>query len=328
MTTSRRQFLAALGAGAALTAPGSAFAQPAGRRRIGFLLPATRDGFESRVEALRARLRELGYVEGQSIAYDYRAADGKYERLPALAAELIRLKVDVLVTAGTPGALALKGATTTIPIVIATIADPIVTGIVPSLARPGGNITGLMFVVAELNAKRLELLQQALPRLKRVAVLMNPDNASMAPVQREMAQAGGKLGIELVRFDVRSPDDFEGAFAGVTAKRVDAVVIVEDAMMNVNASRLGALATAKRLPSIGLDEVADGGGLLAYGVNQQEMFRRAATYVDKILKGAKPADLPIERSSTFTLVLNLKTAAQLGIAVPREIRLRADRVIE
>jgi putative ABC transport system substrate-binding protein len=328
MTTSRRQFLAALGAGAALTAPGSAFAQPAGRRRIGFLLPATRDGFESRVEALRARLRELGYVEGQSIAYDYRAADGKYERLPALAAELIRLKVDVLVTAGTPGALALKGATTTIPIVIATIADPIVTGIVPSLARPGGNITGLMFVVAELNAKRLELLQQALPRLKRVAVLMNPDNASMAPVQREMAQAGGKLGIELVRFDVRSPDDFEGAFAGVTAKRVDAVVIVEDAMMNVNASRLGALATAKRLPSIGLDEVADGGGLLAYGVNQQEMFRRAATYVDKILKGAKPADLPIERSSTFTLVLNLKTAAQLGIAVPREIRIRADRVIE
>jgi putative ABC transport system substrate-binding protein len=150
----------------------------------------------------------------------------------------------------------------------------------------------------------------------------------MAPVQREMAQAGGKLGIELVRFDVRSPDDFEGAFAGVTAKRVDAVVIVEDAMMNVNASRLGALATAKRLPSIGLDEVADGGGLLAYGVNQQEMFRRAATYVDKILKGAKPADLPIERSSTFTLVLNLKTAAQLGIAVPREIRIRADRVIE
>jgi putative ABC transport system substrate-binding protein len=326
--TTRRQFLVALGAGTALTVPGPGLAQPAGRRRIGFLLPATRDGFEKRVEALRARLRELGYVEGKSIAYDYRAADGKYERLPALAAELISLKVDVLVTAGTPGALALKGATRTIPIVIATIADPIVTGIVPSLARPGGNITGLMFVVAELNAKRLEFLQQALPRLKRVAVLMNPDNASMAPVQREMAQAAAQLGVELVRFDVRGPDDFEGAFAGVTAKRVDAVVIVEDAMMNVNASRLGALATAKRLPSIGLDEVAEGGGFLAYGVNQQEMFRRAATYVDKILKGAKPADLPIERSSTFTLVLNLKTAAQLGIPVPREIRLRADRVIE
>jgi putative ABC transport system substrate-binding protein len=326
--TTRREFLAALGAGAALTAPGAGVAQAAGLRRIGFLLPATREGFESRVEALRAGLRELGHVEGKSIAYEYRAADGKYERLPPLAAELIGLKVDVLVTAGTPAALALKGATTTIPIVIATIADPIVTGIVPSLARPGGNITGLMFVVAELNAKRLEFLRQALPRLKRVAVLMNPDNASMAPVLREMAQAGAKLGVELVRFDVRAPDDFEAAFAGVTAKRGDAVVIVEDAMLNVNAARLGALATAKRLPSIGLDEVADGGGLLAYGVNQQEMFRRAAAYVDKILKGAKPADLPIERSSTFTLVVNLKTARQLALAVPPEIRLRADRVIE
>ena len=318
----------ALGAGAALTASGAGLAQAAGLRRIGFLLSATREGFESRVEALRAGLRELGHVEGKSIAYEYRAADGKYERLPALAADLIGLKVDVLVTAGTPGALALKGATTTIPIVIATISDPVATGIVPSLARPGGNITGLMFVVAELNAKRLEFLQQTLPRLKRVAVLMNPDNASMAPVQREMAEAGAKLGVELVRFDVRAPDDFEAAFAGVTAKRSDAVVIVEDAMLNVNAARLGALATTKRLPSIGLDEVADGGGLLAYGVNQQEMFRRAAAYVDKILKGAKPADLPIERSSTFTLVVNLKTARQLGLAVPREIRLRADRVIE
>jgi len=324
----RRQFLLALGAGAALTAPGVELARAAGPRRIGVLLPATREGFDSRVEALRAGLRELGHVEGKSIAYEYRAADGKYERLPALAAELIGLKVDVLVTAGTPGALALKGATATIPIVIATIADPIVTGIVPSLARPGGIITGLMFVVAELNAKRLEFLKQALPRLKRVAVLMNPDNTAMAPVQREMAQAGAKLGVEIVRFDVRAPDDFEGAFAGIAAKRTDAVVIVEDGMLNVNASRLGALATAKRLPSIGVDEVADGGGLLAYGVNQPEMFRRAAAYVDKILKGAKPADLPIERSSTFSLVLNLKTARQLALAVPPEIRLRADRVIE
>jgi putative ABC transport system substrate-binding protein len=182
--------------------------------------------------------------------------------------------------------------------------------------------------VAELNAKRLELLKQALPRLKRIAVLMNPDNAAMTPVRREMAQAEATLGIEIVRFDVRSPDEFERTFAGMAAKRADAVVIVEDSMLNVNAARLGALATAKRMPSIGLDEVADGGGLMAYGVNQQEMFRRAAGYVDKILKGTKPADLPIERSSTFALVLNLKTARQLGLAVPREIRLRADRVIE
>ena len=318
----------ALGAGAALTGPGLALAPAGGRRSIGFLLPATREGFESRVEALRAGLRELGYVEGKSVAYEYRAADGKYERLPALAAELIGLKVDVLVTAGTPGALALKGATATIPIVIATIADPTLTGIVPSLARPGGNITGLMFVVAELNAKRLEFLKQALARLKRVAVLMNPANKAMPPVQREMGQAGAKLGVELVRFDVRGPDEFEGAFAGIAAKRADAVVIVEDSMLNVNAARLGALATAKRLPAIGVDEVAEGGGLLAYGVDQREMFRRAAAYVDKILKGAKPADLPIERSSTFSLVLNLKTARQLGLTIPVDIRLRADRVIE
>jgi putative ABC transport system substrate-binding protein len=328
MTTSRRQFLAALGAGAALTAPGPGLAQPRGLRRVGLLLAADPAGFESRVEAFRAGLRELGYVEGKTIAFEYRWAHLKYDRLPALAAELVGLKVDVLLSSGTPGTLALKRATATIPIVIATISDPVATGIVPSLARPGGNITGAMFFTAELNAKRAEFLKQALPRMKRVGVLMNPDNSSMGPVQVEMAQAGAKLGFEILRFDVRGPDEFETAFAAMAAKRVDAVAVVEDSMLNVNAARLGALATSKRLPSIGLDELAEGGGFLAYGVNQPEMFRRAATYVDKILKGAKPADLPIERSSTFTLVLNLKTATQLGIAVPREIRLRADRVIE
>ena len=266
------------------------------------------------MEALRAGLRELGHVEGKSLAYEYRAADGKYERLPALAAELIGLKVDVLVTAGTPGALALNSRFTfNFPPtrLIQIDIDP---------SEIGRNYPVEIGAVADL--------KQALARLKRVAVLMNPDNAAMAPVQREMAQAGAKLGVEIVRFDVRGPDEFEGAFAGIAAKRADAVVIVEDGMLNVNASRLGALATAKRLPSIGVDEVADGGGLLAYGVNQREMFRRAAAYVDKILKGAKPADLPIERSSTFSLVLNLKTARQLALAVPPEIRLRADRVIE
>jgi ABC-type uncharacterized transport system substrate-binding protein len=323
----RRAFVAA-GGMSLLMVPGRALAQPVGVRRVGVLVPANREGYERRLEALRSGLRDLGYVEGKTIRYDYRSAEGRYERLPALAAELVALKVDVIVTGGTPGALAAKNATATIPIVLGAISDPVVMGIVPSLARPGANITGLMFLVAELNAKRLEFLKQVLPRMKRTAILMNPDNPAMEPVQQEMTQAGNTLGVEVVRFDVRTPDEFEGAFAAMAAKRVDAVAIVEDALLNVNAARLGALATAKRLPSIGLDAVADGGGLLAYGVNQLDMFRRAATYIDKIFKGAKPADLPIERSSTFELVVNLTTAKQLGITLAPELRVRADRVIE
>jgi ABC-type uncharacterized transport system substrate-binding protein len=324
----RRQFLLALGAGVAVAAPLPGLAQPAGVRRVGVLVPATREGYERRLEALRAGLRDLGYVEGKTIRYEYRSAEGRYERLPALAAELVALKVDVIVTGGTPGALAAKNATATIPIVLGAISDPVVTGIVPSLARPGANITGLMFLVAELNAKRLEFLKQVLPRMKRAAILMNPDNPAMEPVQQEMTQAGNTLGVEVVRFDVRTPDEVEGAFAAMVAKRADAVAIVEDAFLNVSAARLGAVATTKRLPSIGIDAVAEGGGLLAYGVNQLDMFRRAATYIDKIFKGAKPADLPIERSSTFELVVNLTTAKQLGITLAPELRLRADRVIE
>jgi putative ABC transport system substrate-binding protein len=323
----RREFLEVVAAGAALAAPRPVGAQPAGMRRVGVLVPSNREGYERRLEALRSGLRDLGYVEGKTIAYEYRSPEGRYDRLPALAAELVALKVDVIVTGGTPGTLAARKATAAIPIVVASISDPVATGIVPSLARPGGNVTGLTFFVAELNAKRLEFLKQALPRLKRAAVLMNPDN-EMAPVLREMTQAGSTLGVEVVRFDVRAPDGFEGAFAAMAEQRAEALVVVEDAMLNVNAARLGALATTKRLPSIGLDDVATGGGLLAYGVDQLDMFRRAATYVDKIFKGARPADLPIERSSTFELVINLKTARHLGIAMAPTLRMRADRVVE
>lgn len=324
----RRQFLTALGAGVTLTAPRPALAQPAAMRRVGVLVPAPRVGYEGRLEALRAGLRDLGHVEGRNIAYEYRFSEGRYELLPALATELVAMKVDVIVTGGTPAALAVKKATTTIPIVIGAISDPVATGLVPSLARPAGNITGLMFFVAELCAKRLEILKQVVPRIKRVAAFMHPDNASMAPVQLEMAQAGSILGVEVMRFDARAPGEFEETFSAMVARRADAVVIVEDALFNVSAARLGALATAKRLPSIGLDLVALGGGLLAYGVSQVEMFRRAATYIDKIFKGARPADLPIERSSTFDLIVNLKTARQLGVTVAPEIRLRASQVIE
>ena len=324
----RRQFLAVLGAGVTLTAPLPTLAQPAGMRRVGILVPAPRAGYEDRLEALRGGLRDLGDVEGRHVTYEYRSSEGRYELFPTLVAELVATKVDVIVTGGTPAALAAKKATSTIPIVIGAISDPVATGLVPSLARPGGNITGLMFFVAELCAKRLEFLKQVLPRIKRVAALMHPDNASMAPVQLEMAQAGGALGVEVVRFDARAPGEFEDVFSAMVARRADAVVIVEDALFNVNAGRLGALATAKRLPSIGLDSVALGGGLLSYGVSQVDMFRRAAIYIDKIFKGARPADLPIERSSTFDLIVNLRTARQLGIAVAPEIRLRASQVIE
>lgn len=322
----RRETLAVLGMGALLGLPLPARAAPT--RRLGVLVPGPRAGYESRLAALRTGLRELGYVEGESVAYEYRASEGRYERLDALAAELVGLKVDVIVTSGTPAALAVKRATTTIPIVVGAISDPVATGVVPSLARPAGNVTGLMFFVAELCAKRLELLKQTLPRLRRAAVLMNPDNASMEPVQREMAVAGKTLGVEVTRFDVRTEAEFEDTFQAMAARRMDAVMVVEDAFLNVYARRLGALATAKRLPSIGFDAVAQGGGLLAYGVDQVEMFRRAATYVDKIFKGARPADLPIERSSTFDLILNVRTARQLGIPVTPELRLRANQVIE
>ena len=324
----RRQVLATLGAGVTLTGPLPAFAQPAGLRRVGVLGPAPRAGYEDRLQALRGGLRDLGYVEGRNVAYEYRSSEGRYELFPTLVAELVTMKVDVIVTGGTPASLAAKKATATIPIVIGAISDPVATGLVPSLARPGGNITGLMFFVAELCAKRLELLKQVLPRVKRVAALMHPDNPSMAPVELEMGQAGATLGIEVMRFDARASSEFEDVLSAMVARRADGVVIVEDALFNVNAGRLGALATAKRLPSIGLDSVALGGGLLSYGVNQIDMFRRAATYIDKIFKGARPADLPIERSSTFDLIVNLRAARQLGIAVAPEIRLRASQVIE
>jgi putative ABC transport system substrate-binding protein len=313
----------------ALALPRPLFAQaPSKVVRVGFLVATTRSGYATRIEGVRAGLRELGYVEGKNLAIEYRFADDRYERLAALAAELVALKVDVLLTGGTPSTQALKRVTATIPIVVGAISDPVATGLVPSLARPGGNITGTMFFVQELGAKRLEMLRQALPGLKRIAVLMNADNASMPPVEREMRAAAQRLGVELQRHDVRAPADFERAFAAMTAGSAEALVIVEDAMLNANSRALGAAATAKRLVSIGAPEVAEGGGVFAYGVNQVEMFRRAAHFIDKIVKGAKPAELPIERVSTFELTVNMKAAKSLALAVPQPVLIRADRVID
>ena len=297
--------------------------------RVGFLVPTTRKGYAPRIDGLRKGLRELGYVEGKNLHIEYRSVeDDRYDRLAELAAQLVGLKVDVLVTGGTPATLALKRATSTIPIVIGSASDPVATGIVPDLARPGGNVTGTSFFTAELGVKRLQLLREAMAQLKRVAVLMNQDNVSMVPIEREMQPAAKQLGIEMVRVDVRSPSDFERAFTAMAEKGAQALVVVEDAMLNVNARQLGAAATARRLVCIGTPDVAVGGGAFAYGVDQVEMFRRAAHYVDKIAKGAKPGDLPIERVTKFELMVNLKAIKALGIALPQTLLIRADRVLE
>jgi putative ABC transport system substrate-binding protein len=318
----------ALGAGA-LTASIASFAQqPAKMRRIGFLGTGTAAGMASWVEALRAGLRELGYIEGKNLAIEFRWADGKYERAQELAAELVRMKVEVLVTHGTPGTRAAKAATATIPIVMATAGDAVVVGLVASIARPGGNVTGNTFFNPELAAKRLELLKETLPRITRVAALVNPDNPAMGPVRDAMEPTAKSLKLEFQPFEVRTPGDLDGAFAAMAAKRIGGVVIVEDGMINANTSAIAGLASKMRLPLIGITELADAGGLMAYGASFSEMYRRAAVFVDKILKGARPGDLPIERAARFETVLNQKTARTLGITFPQTILVRADRVIE
>jgi putative ABC transport system substrate-binding protein len=273
-------------------------------------------------------LRELGYIEGRNIAIEYRWAEGKYERAPALAAELIRLNVEVLVTHGTPGTRAAKDATKAIPIVMATAGDAVLVGLVASLAKPGGNVTGTTFFNPELAAKRLELLRETLPRLTRVAALVNPANPAMGPVRAAMEPTAKALRLELDHAEVRSPADLERAFATMSARKVGGVVIVEDGMINANTDAIAGLAARTRLPVIGIAELAQAGGLMAYGASFPEMYRRAAVFVDKILKGARPGDLPIERADKFETVLNLRTAGALGIKFPQSILVRADRVIE
>jgi putative ABC transport system substrate-binding protein len=324
----RRKLLVALGAGA-LAAPLTSFAQQKGKVwRIGFLGAASASGLAGRVEALRAGLRDLGYVEGKSIVIEFRWAEGKYERLPELAAELVRLKVDVIVTHGVPTRAA-KAATTTIPIVMATSADPVELGFVASLARPGGNVTGMSGLSPETAAKRLELLKDAFPRTRHVAVLLNPDSpGNIRLVLPAMEATAKSLKLELQQFPVRGPSEFDSAFAAMAKRRVDAVVTTDDAMLLANIEAIANLAAKMRLPSVGFIEFAEAGGLMAYGANRRELFRRAAYFVDRILKGAKPADLPVEQATRFETVLNQKTAKALGLQFPQAVLARADRVIE
>lgn len=325
----RRKIVIALCAGAgALALPLRAFAQQQGKLwRIGLLGMTSIEGFPRQVEALRAGLRELGYVEGKNLVIEFRWAEGKYDRLPALAAELVGLNVDLIVT-HTTATLVAKQASATIPIVMATDTDPVGSGLVASLARPGGNVTGSAYFYPELNAKRLELLKELYPRIRRVAVLLNSGSARYAPVLQAMEVAAASLKIELQQFGVRSPDEFENAFAAMSKRRVEAVAILEEPMVYSNVDALSRLAMKNRIPATGFVEVAETGGLIGYGVNFPVLWHRAAYFVDRILKGTKPADLPVEQPTNFEMVINMKTARALGVRIPLSLRVRADRVIE
>lgn len=324
----RRKLITALGA-SALAAPLPSFAQqPVKIARIGFLGAASATGFAKQLDGFRLGLRDFGYTEGKNIVIEYRWAEGNYARLAELAAELVRSNVDVIVTHGTPGTRAAKGATTTMPIVMAVSGDAVVTGLVVSLPRPGGNVTGSTFFGPELSAKQIELLKEILPRITLVAALMNPDNPVIGPMLKAIEITTKSLRLGLQQFAVRGPNEFENAFSAMVQKSIEAVAIQEDGMLNANVRTAGDLAIRKRLPLVGNTEVPQAGGLLGYGVNFPEIFRRAAYFVDKILKGAKPADLPVEQPTVFELVINMKTAKALGIQIPQSVLLRATEVIQ
>jgi putative ABC transport system substrate-binding protein len=324
----RRDIIAALAAlGAAL--PLARAQQAAKNPRIGLLSPFTRSATALWHQAFRQGLHDLGWIEGKNISFEYQYSEGRDDRLPDLAADLVRLKVDIIVATGSADALAAKSATTVIPIVVATVGDPVAIGLVMSLARPGGNITGLTNLSGEMAGKRLELLKEIVPKLSRVAVLWNPLHPTSKLSWKEVQLPARQLGVQLHSLEVRSSNDFDKAFDAATKARAGALAITPGPVFVTNLKRIADLAAKSRLPSIfHVMEFADSGGLLAYGPDRSDLFRRAATYVDKILKGARPGDLPIEQPTKFELVINLKTAKALGVAIPRSVLIRADRVIE
>ncbi len=324
----RREFIALIG-GAAASGPLVARAQEPGKvAKIGFLGSASASGSTRPVEALRRGLSEHGYQEGRNISIEFRWAEGDYGRLPALAAELVRLKVDVLVAHGTPGIRAAKQATTTIPIVMAISGDAPSTGLVSNLSRPEANVTGSTYFLSELNAKRLQWLHDIFPTVTRIAALSNPNNPVSRPIMTAMESIAANLKMSVEQFKVGAPTDFEAAFAAMEPGRIDAVVVTEDGEFAASHRIISDLALAKKLPSIGATEFAGAGGLIGYGVNILELYRRTGYFVDRIIKGAKPADLPVERPTTFELVINLKTARMLGWAVSPSVLLLANDVIE
>ena len=328
----RRRFLLTSLAGA-LAAPLDTAAQPPAKTfRIGILsnVPLTDPRGAPLWGAFTEGLRELGYVEGQNTTIVHRTTEGKYERLPSLAAELVRLKVDVIVVPAPQNAVVARQATPTIPIVMASAGDPLDSGLVESLARPGGNVTGTTGLVGpEIGGKRLELLKEAVPKVSRVVLLWNPANQSSASYVGGTKSAARVLAVQLQELEARGPEELERVFAGLTRKRFDAVLLIPDGMFLLHRARIAALAAMQRLPTMfGHRDHVDAGGLMCYGASMREGFRRAATYVDKILKGAAPGDLPIERPSKFELVINLKTAKALGLTIPPSLLARADQVID
>ena len=327
-----RHGMVALILGLAISAvPPATDAQQATRMpRIGYLEFGTAAPGTPLLEAFRQGLRDLGWIEGQNIAIEVRFAEGKGDRLPELAAELLRRKVDLIFASTTPAALAAKHATSTIPIVIGLVGDPVGSGVVASLARPGGNITGWTHLAGhELAGKRLELIKETVPAATRIGALWNPANPGNAPFVKELEAAAQALKVQLYPVGVQDPKELDGVFAALTRQRAEALVVVADGMLLAQRDRIIALAARSRMPAMypSLDLV-EAGGLMAYSVDFREMYRRGASYVDRILKGARPADLPVERPTRFYFVINVRTAKALGLTIPPSILLKADRVIE
>jgi putative tryptophan/tyrosine transport system substrate-binding protein len=299
--------------------------------RIGYLSPSDPASDSTRAEAIRLALRTLGYIEGQNIAIEYRYAEGKPDRYPGFLAELVRLKVDIIVVAGAdPLIQAAKNATKTIPIVMVAGIDPVEAGYIESLAHPGGNVTGLTNLSRELGGKRLELLKEAVPKLARVAVLYDPANPSSGRELKEVLPAAARaLGLTLQLWEVRAADGFEQVFVGLNKERPDGLYVPGSALMRANGKRIVGFALKSRLPSMYNNrEYVEAGGLMSYGADTAESYRRVAYYVDRILKGAKPADLPVEQPTKFEFVINLKTAKQIGVTIPQSMLYRADKVIK
>jgi putative ABC transport system substrate-binding protein len=327
----RRKFFLALGAGA-LTSPFASFAQQQGTVwRVGFLATRRRpisSDFDF-TEPFTQGMRERGYIEGKNLAVEWRFADDRRDRLPGFAAELVRLNMDVIVVQGTPGITAAQKATTSIPIVMTPTTDPVAAGFVKSLARPGGNITGLANLSEVIFSKHLEVLLSMVLKLSRVAVLVNPTNPNHTTILKTVQAAAQKVGVNILPLESRNPKEIDAAFATMAKEKAGAVIVAADAVFEQQQSHIAGLTAKYRMPSISLrKEFAEAGGLMSYGQNQAEGFRHAATYVDKILKGAKPGDLPVEQPTQFELVINGKTAKTLGLGIPQSLLIMADKVIQ
>ena len=327
----RRKLVIALGA-STLAAPFALFAQQQGKVwRVGFQTARSRPlSLDTDIYGAFTRgMRDLGYVEGKNLVIEWRFGEGRAELFPVLAAELVRLKVDVIVSAGTESTRAAQKATSTIPIVMSIAPDPVGSGLIKSLAQPGGNTTGLTTISSELGPKHLEMLLTMVPKLSRVALLMNPANVATAAALKRVQTATQTMRVKLLPVDARSPQEIESAFSIMIKEKAGAIIVMQDGVLNNQIRQIAELAAKNRLPSIfQRREYVEAGGLMSYGANQADLFRRAATYVDKILKGAKPADLPVEQPTKFELFINGKTAKALGLKIPQSLLISAEKVIE